>query len=218
MAPASNDDESQTEKLLRRAAQGDRESWGELLVRHRDRLRRMVAVRLDPRLQGRLDPSDVVQEACLEASVRLPEYLDRSDLPFFLWLRLLTGQKLVSLHRYHLGARMRNAGLELPLDPGGESANSSVALIAHLMGPDPRPSQIAVRAEMQLRFQAVFDGMDPLDREVLALRHLEQLTNTEAARVLNLQESAASKRYTRAIRRLKEALDNAPSGWSEPAP
>lgn len=218
MAFASTDDARETEVLLRRAAEGDRESWGTLLVRHRDRLLRMVAVRLDPRLKGRFDASDVVQEACLEASQRLPEYLDRPAVPFFLWLRLLTGQKLVSLHRHHIGAQRRDAGRELSLDPGGEPAASSVALAAQLAGHDPRPSEVAVRAERQARFQTALDGMDPIDREVLSLRHFEQLSNTEAAQVLGLDESAASKRYTRAIRRLREALANLPGGWSEAAP
>src|SRR5205085_11357598 len=98
------------QELLRRAAAGDQQGWGELLTRHRGRLRRMVTVRLDPRLQGRIDPSDVLQEACLEASARLGEYLREPRMPFFLWLRFLTGQQLLALHRHHLGFQVRNAG------------------------------------------------------------------------------------------------------------
>src|SRR5262249_32222037 len=110
MAPTPQANSSQTDLLLQRAALGDQHSWGELLMQHRERLRRMVALRLDHRLQGRLDPSDVLQEACLEASTRLPAYLDRPTMPFFLWLRFLTSQKLVTLHRQHLGVKMRDPG------------------------------------------------------------------------------------------------------------
>src|SRR5207253_8775074 len=98
-------DPGETSGLLRRAAQGDQEGWGELLLRHQDRLRRMVALRLDRRLQGRIDPSDVLQEAYLEASARLDEYLQNPTMPFYLWLRFLTGQKLVALQRRHLGTQ-----------------------------------------------------------------------------------------------------------------
>src|SRR5439155_13740395 len=115
MAPMMTGDSSETDKLLHCAAQGDKERWGDLLARHRDRLRRMVAFRLDHRLQGRIDPSDVIQEAYLEASARLREYLQNPAMPFFLWLRFLTGQKLLALHRHHLRAGKRDAGREIPL-------------------------------------------------------------------------------------------------------
>src|SRR5262249_48682613 len=95
--------------LLRQVAAGDQVLWGELLERHRPRLRRMVELRLDPRLQGRLDASDVIQEAYLTASVQLPEYLKQPTIPFYLWLRLVTGQKLMVLHRHHLGTKARDA-------------------------------------------------------------------------------------------------------------
>jgi RNA polymerase sigma-70 factor (ECF subfamily) len=175
----------------------------------------MVALRLDPRLQGRIDPSDVIQEAFLEASVRLPEYLRQADVPFFLWLRFLTGQKLVTLHRPHLGARMRDAGREVSLYRGRLPETSSAALAAQLLGHDPRPSEAAVRAERKLRLQAALNSMDPLDREVLALRHFEQLSNAETAQVLGLQESAASKRYVRALKKLKGILTRMPGDVGE---
>ena len=208
----------ETDRLLREAAAGDRASWGELLTRHRERLRRMVALRLDRRLQGRIDASDIVQEACLEASNRLNEYIDKPAMPFFLWLRFLTGQKLVTLHRHHFGMKMRDAGRDVPLDYGGAPATTSAGLAAQLMGHDPRPSEIAVQLETQARFQAVLDTLDPLDREIIALRHHEQLSNAEAARVLELQEAAASKRYIRAMRRLKEALSDWPQSGVEATP
>jgi len=107
-----------TNQLLEQAARGDPGALGTLLVRHGDRLRRMVALRMDRRLQGRIDASDVIQEAYLEASARLAEYLRDPSMPFFLWLRFLTGQKLVTLHRHHLGVQMCDAGQEVALCRG----------------------------------------------------------------------------------------------------
>ena len=199
-----------TEELLQSAAQGDKEKWGVLLKRHRSRLRRMVALRLDQRLQGRLDASDVIQEAYLEASARLPEYLRQPALPFFLWLRFLTGQKMLELHRRHLGAHMRDAAREVSLYRGALPETSSAALAAQLLGHDTRPSEAAIRAERKIRLQEALNVMEPLDREVLALRHFEQLNNAETAQALGLQESAASKRYVRALKKLKDILTSLP--------
>jgi len=201
-----------TEELLQSAAQGDKEKWGVLLKRHRSRLRRMVALRLDQRLQGRLDASDVIQEAYLEASARLPEYLRQPGLPFFLWLRFLTGQKMLELHRRHLGAHMRDAAREVSLYRGALPETSSAALAAQLLGHDTRPSEAAIRAERKIRLQEALNVMEPLDREVLALRHFEQLNNAETAQALGLQESAASKRYVRALKKLKDILTSLPGG------
>jgi len=206
------DHASETGRLLQRAAAGDQASWGALLTRHRQRLRCMVALRLDRRLQGRIDPSDVIQEACLEASVQLAAYLRQPTLPFFLWLRLITGQKMVALHRHHLGKQLRDASREVSLFQGSLPATSSAALAAQLLGRDTRPSEAAIRAERCLRLQEALNSMDPVDREVLALRHFELLSNAEAAQVLGLQESAASKRYVRALRRLREILKSMPGG------
>src|SRR5262245_46851367 len=211
----SMSDSSETRLVLQRASAGDQAGWGELLARHRDRLKRMVALRLDRRLQGRIDPSDVIQESYLEAAARLAEYLQNPSMPFFLWLRFLTGQKLLALHRHHLGTRMRDAEREISLHHGTLPATSSAALAAQLLGHATRPSEAAMRAEMKIRLQEALNGMDPLDREVLALRHFEQLSNAETAKVLGLQESAASKRYVRALKRLKEILMNMPGGMGE---
>ena len=203
---------SETSGLLRRAAQGDQAAWGALLVRSRDRLRRMVALRLDRRLQGRVDPSDIIQEACIDASARLAEYARQPDMPFFLWLRFLTGQRLVRVHRQHLGAEMRDVAREVSLYRGALPEATSAAIAAQLLGRDTRPSEAAVRAERSIRLQEALNSMDPIDREVLALRHFEQLSNAEAARVLGLQESAAAKRYVRALKRLRLILDARPGG------
>jgi RNA polymerase sigma-70 factor (ECF subfamily) len=205
-------DSSETHRILQQAARGDGQVLGTLLARHRDRLRRMVALRMDRRLQGRIDPSDVIQEAYLEASARLAEYLRNPSMPFFLWLRFLAGQKLVTLHRHHLGVRMRDAGQQVALDHGPLPEASSAALAAQLLGHEARPSEAAIRAEMKARVQEALDGMGPLDREVLALRHFEQLSRAEIAQVLNVSEAAAGKRYIRALERLKQVLGRSPGG------
>jgi RNA polymerase sigma-70 factor (ECF subfamily) len=215
MGMARADNSSETERLLERAAAGDREALGALLAQHWERLRRLVALRLDPRLQGRIDPADVVQEACLEASARLAEYLRQPALPFFLWLRLITGQKVLTMHRRHLGAEMRAVGREVALYQGSMPETSSAALAAQLLGHDTRPSEAAMRAERKIRLQEALNGMDPLDREVLALRHFEQLSNVETAQVLGIKEGAAGKRYLRALERLREILLQMPGGVGE---
>jgi RNA polymerase sigma-70 factor (ECF subfamily) len=202
----------ETSRLLRQAAQGDQEGWRILLERHRARLRRMVALRMDRRLQGRFDASDILQDAFQEAWARLPQYLDQSPAPFFLWLRYLTGQKLLELHRRHVGTRMRDASREVSLYRGTLPETSSAALAAQLLGNDPGPSEAVVRAELKIRLEEALNTLDPLDREVLALRHFEHLSNAEAAQSLGLEKSAASKRYLRALRRLKDILAGMPGG------
>ena len=207
---------SDVARLLQRAAAGDRDSWGELLIRHRERLRRMVAFRLDHRLQGRVDPSDVVQEAFLAASQHLPDYVRQPAMPFFLWLRGITGNKLLEVHRHHLGTKMRDAGREISLYHGTLPGTTSAALAAQLLGHATRPSEAAMRAEAKIRLQEALNSMDPLDQEVLALRHFEQLSPAEAARVLGIKEKAAGMRYLRALKRLKEILTTLPGGRMEP--
>jgi RNA polymerase sigma-70 factor (ECF subfamily) len=206
---------SETTRLLQQAAQGDQQAWAELLERHGDRLRRMVALRLDRRLRGRVDASDVLQEAYLDAWRRLGAYVNEPAMPFFLWLRFLVSQKLLEQHRRHLGARGRDAGREVALFHGQLPEASSAALAAHLLGRLTSPSQAALRAERKLLLQEALNAMDPVDREVLVLRHFEQLSNGEAAEVLGLDKSAASKRYARALVRLKEILTARPGGLQE---
>src|SRR5262249_1999803 len=215
MTPSTPGNSSEIKHLLERVAAGDQEAWGALLTRHRERLRCRVNLRLDRRLQGRIDASDVVQEAYLTASKQLADYLQNPTIPFHLWLRLITGQKLVALHRHHLGTRARDASREVSLDRGAQPEASSAALAARLLGNEPRPSEVAMREEMTGSLQAALDRMDPLDREVLVLRHFEQLSNAEAALVLEIGASAASKRYVRALQKLKEILTALPGGLQE---
>jgi RNA polymerase sigma-70 factor (ECF subfamily) len=208
---------SETARQVQRAASGDQAVWGELLQGHRARLRKLVALRLDPRLQGRVDPSDVIQEAYLHASRRLADYARETEpMPLFLWLRFLVGQKILELQRRHLGAQARDAGREVSLYRGPMPEASSAAIAAQLLGRNTSPSQAAIRAERKLRLQEALNRMDPIDREVLVLRHFEQLSNGEDALVLGLDKSAASKRYARALIRLKDLLAAMPGGLQEP--
>jgi len=204
MGPSMDDSEST--RLIERARGGDTAAVGEIFARHRDRLRRMVDIRLDRRLQGRIDASDVVQEAHLEVAQRLNEYLADPKLPLFLWLRLVVGERLAKLHRTHLGAQKRDAALEVSIFREALPAASSAALAAHLLGKHTSPTQAAVRAERLIRLQEAINALDPIDREILSLRHFEELSRSEAALALGIEEAAAAKRYVRAMKRLKDLL------------
>ncbi len=192
--------------LLRRINDGNELALVELFTRHRDRLKRMIRIRLDRRLQGRVDPSDVIQEAHIEVLRRAREYVREPALPPFLWIRLITGERLLHAHRRHLGTRMRDAGQEVSLQQGAFPQATSMSLAALLLGRFTSPTRAVQRAEMQLRLQTILNQMDPIDREVLTLRHFEELTNAETARVLGLEKTAASNRYIRALKRLKDVL------------
>jgi RNA polymerase sigma-70 factor (ECF subfamily) len=199
-------DTGDSSALLRRAGQGDKSALAELFCLYRARLRCMVELRLDRRLQGRIDPSDVLQDAYLELSRSVADYLRKPALPFFLWLRMITGRKLQALHRHHLGTKSRDAGREVSLYRGALPQASSVSLAAQLLGRLTSPSHAAMRAELQVRVQEALNSLDPLDREVLALRHYEQLNNAETAQVLGVSDTAASNRFVRALKRLKTIL------------
>jgi RNA polymerase sigma-70 factor (ECF subfamily) len=204
------DDPGDLALLLQRAASGDQGALHLLFSAYRDRLKRMVQLRLSRRLQGRVDDSDVLQEACLEAAQRFDEYAREPILPFFLWLRHLTALKLAEVHRRHLGTQLRAADREVTLHRGGLPMADSASLAAQLLGTLTSPSHAAVRAETRLLVQEALNAMDPIDREVLALKHFEQLTTSEIAQVLGLSKAGAGSRYIRAIKRLREALSEVP--------
>jgi RNA polymerase sigma-70 factor (ECF subfamily) len=212
MGTLMDNNSAESVALIERARAGDADALNALFARHRDRLRRMVEMRLDTRLQARLDASDVVQEAYVEVAQRLDEHLRDPRLPLFLWLRLVVGERLLKLHRTHLGTQMRDAGREVSLFRGALPAASSAALAAQLLGKHTSPTQAVVRAERILRLQEALNTLDPVDREILSLRHFEELTAAEAARVLGIEESAAAKRYFRALKRLKDVLAAMPGG------
>jgi len=210
--------EIQLHGLLERAALGDAEAWGALLTEHQERLRRMVLFRLDPRLQGRVDASDIVQEAYLEAAAHREDYFRHAALSLFLWLRGVVSNKLLEIHRHHLGTRMRDAARDVALKSRKAPGATSVALLDQLSGHHTGPGTAAARSEVKLRLRGVLDNMDATDREVLALRHFEQLSNAEAAAVLGIEERAAAKRYLRALKRLKDILADMPGGLTEMRP
>jgi RNA polymerase sigma-70 factor (ECF subfamily) len=200
------------EGLLDAARNGNEGALAALVERHRHRLERMVRLRMDRRLQGRVDPADVVQEAYLAVRSKFPQYSADARLPFFLWLRLEVGQKLVDVHRFHLGAKMRDAGQEVSLHRGALPQVTSLSLAEHLLGKLTTASQAAMRVELRIRVQEALNSMDPHDREVLTLRHFEQLSNAEAAQVLGIKPSAAVNRYVRALKRLKSVFEGMRGG------
>ncbi len=196
--------------LIGKAQSGDRQAFAELFSRHRKRLRRMVSLRLDRRLQGKIDPSDVLQEAFLDVFRRQSQYLLDPRMPPFLWLRIVTGQRLLALHRKHLGTQMREAEREVSLQTGAMPHADSMSLANLLLGRLTTPSLAAMRAEMQVKLQDILNAMEPIDREVLVLRHFEELSNNETAQILGLQKAAASNRYVRALKRLTDILATMP--------
>jgi RNA polymerase sigma-70 factor, ECF subfamily len=196
---------SDLDALTNRLRAGDTAAANELFALCRDRLKHMVRLRLDRRVQGRLDASDVLQEAFLDVRQKAADFAAKR-LSAYLWLRLIVAERLLILHRHHLGTQMRDAAQEVSLRHGGPPAATTHSLANLLLGRLTSPTQAAIRAERQLRLQEALNGMDPLDREVLALRHFEELTNSEVAAVLGLTKTAASNRYIRALKRLKEIL------------
>jgi len=150
--------------------------------------------------------SDVLQESYLEISRKLGDYLDNPAVPFFLWLRHMTGLKLAEIHRRHLGTQMRDADREVSLHRGALPEANSVSLAAHLLGQLTSPSEAAVKAEMRIKLQEALNSMDAMDREIIALRHFEQLSGNETAEILGLSKTGASSRYVRAMTRLKAIL------------
>ena len=203
-------DEMELTRLLDRLNEGDVAALGPLFAHYEDKLRRMVDLRLDQRLKGRVSTSDILQETYIDALKRIEHFRSKPDLPFHVWLRLIVGQRLVDVHRQHMGARMRSAGQEVSLDRGHYTNASSVCLAARLAGTEASPSAAAIRGETLAQLEAAVEQMDEIDREVLALRHFEELTNQEVAEVLGIDKSAASKRYVRALERLKDVLSRLP--------
>ncbi len=204
------EDPAAVEELIQRLGEGDQSALAELFLRYRERLRRMVQLRLDRRLQGRIDPSDVLQEAYLDVAARAGAYAADPTMPPLLWLRFLTGQRLQVIHRQHLGTKMRDAGKEVSLYRGSLPEASSASLAEHLLGQLTSPSHAAIRAEMQAQLQEALHRMNALDREILVLRHFEELSNSETALALGLEKSAASNRYIRALKRLQQVLSGMP--------
>jgi RNA polymerase sigma-70 factor (ECF subfamily) len=202
---------AETRRLLELARARDQRAFDRLFALHRPYLRKVVELRLDQRLRARVDPSDVVQDAQLEAFRRLPEYFRRRPMPFRLWLRKTAQERLVMLRRFHLGAARRAAGREVPLPE-----ESSLALAGGLLAPGPTPSQLLMDRERRRRVQEAVELLPEADREVLVMRNLEGLSNAEAAEVLQVDPATASRRYGRALLRLRDLLTD--RGLTGPQP
>ncbi len=213
-----SDDAPELVERLQRANQGDEQTLTDILSEFRGRLKRMVSLRMDHRLQGRVDPSDVLQEAFLEVSDRLPTYMGDRSMPFFIWVRFITAQRLNILHRRHLGTQRRDAKREISINRSSAPEVNSGVLAAHLIGRHSTPSKAIQRAERKLRLEEALESMEPIDREILVLRHFEELTNSECALVLDISSTAANNRYIRALRRLREVLASMPGGVEEMLP
>jgi RNA polymerase sigma-70 factor (ECF subfamily) len=199
-------DSSQTQELLARARQGDAAAVNALLERHRDALRRMVELRMDRALSRRVDASDIVQDVMLEANRRLADYLNDPGLPFHLWLRHMAKDRLIDAHRRHRVSQRRSLDREQPLLAAGDADRSTLELAAQLCDRELTPAAAANWQELQRRFQRAVEELDEQDREIVLMRHFEELSNQETALALNLTAAAASMRYLRAMRRLRALL------------
>lgn len=189
---------------------GDSNAARELFITHQARLKKMIRLRLDSRLKARLDESDILQEAYIDVQRKAADFA-RRGLPVYLWLRLVVAERYLQLRRHHLVTQSRDVSQEVSLTCGKWPVASTHSLADLLLGRHTSPTQAAIRAERQRRLQDALDSMDPIDREIIALRHFEELTNNEAAAVLELSKTAASNRYIRALKRLKEILSEIPS-------
>lgn len=201
---------NESDGLTSRLGHGDQEALADLFLQHRERLWRMVSFRMDRRLHGRVDPDDVLQEAYLTLAGRMKEYGNNPAVSPFIWLRTMVLQTLTDLHRHHLGAQMRDVGREIAHPMCRYPQTTSVALASQFVAHLTSPSRVVARDEMFGRVQQAIDDMDPIDQEVLALRHFEELGNREVAEILGIQQKAASIRYVRALKRLKAILAQMP--------
>jgi RNA polymerase sigma-70 factor, ECF subfamily len=204
--------EPDTDHLLDLAASGDRSSREQLLARHRQRLKRMVAIRLDRRIAARVDPSDIVQEALADAARRLDDYLRERPMPYYPWLRRLAFDRLDKAHRRHTAGR-RSVEREEPPDLPNESA---LKLAERLLAPNTDPARAALRKENRQRVRELLDRLSAGDREVLVLRFLERLSTSEAAEVLGIKPGAVRLRLMRALERLRSNLGDISLGEDVP--
>ena len=194
-------DRAEVSSLLQQVRSGDRAALDQLLARHRSYLLSVVELRMDQKMRARIDPSDVVQEAQLEAARRIDDYLGREPMPFHLWLRKTAYENLLRLRRQHVDADCRSVEREIPL-PDSSSAMLARKILSH----EPNPCQQAVEQELARRLRQAIAQLPPIDGEVLLMRALEGLTNQEVAQVLDIDPNTTSKRYGRAILKLRQLL------------
>lgn len=195
----------ETDDLLERVEAGDSDALGLLLQQHRDRLRRMVMLRMDQRLVHRLDASDIVQEGLTDAARKLPDYLQNRVIDFYPWLRRLTWERLIQAHRKHLHAQLRSVRREQVLTPG-PNATSQARLVDRLMGNFTSPSNAAEKREEVARMQLAIETLAREDQELLLLRYVEQLSPQEAAQVLSIKPNTFSQRHLRLLTKLRRLM------------
>ena len=200
-------DSDETRELLKSAESGDAQAVNELMERHRGSLRKMVQMRLDRAVSGRVDASDVIQEVLIEASGRLSEYIRDAKLPFHLWLRQLAQDHIIDMYRRHRVAKKRSVDREQPLAAPATGDRSSLELAAMLRDSELTPAA-NMRRELESRFSAALDRLSEDDRDIILMRHYEHLSNIEVAEVLNSSSAAAGMRHLRALRRLRSILDH----------
>jgi RNA polymerase sigma-70 factor (ECF subfamily) len=207
--------DGQEDDLRRRLREQPEQVLAQEFGRYRGRLWRIVSFRLDPIVARRIDTDDVLQEAWMDALQRVPNFIENETLSMFVWLRLIVCQTIVDLHRHHLGAQMRDAYREASIDSLDLTRSTTHSIAARLLATATSPSAAAMRSEVAEQLRQAIDRMDPIDREVLALRHFEELANHEVAEVLNIEQKAASIRYVRAVKRLAKILEDLPGFSAE---
>jgi RNA polymerase sigma-70 factor (ECF subfamily) len=201
-----------TEELLAQARGGDDDAVNQLIDRHRDALRHLVRMRLDKKIQRRVDVSDIVQDVLIEANRRLQDYLKNPAMPFHLWVRHIARDRIIDAHRRHRGSAKRSVDREQVMAVPGGMDKSSIVLAAQLADGGKSPSAITIEKELARQVEKAITGLEELDAEVIVMRHYEQLTNQEIAQALGLSEPAASMRYLRAVRRLRELMQSGSDG------
>ena len=193
-------------KIIERLRSDREEALADLYLLVRERLRRVIDFRLDYRLGGRVSHSDVLQETYVRAAQRIDSYLQKPDMPFFVWLRLEANQRMHEIHRFHFGAEKRDIRREVKIQNKADQGNTSVQLAAHIVAQMTSASGMFQKAHQIEALEKTLSEMNDTDREVIAMRHFEELSNVETAEVLGIKPEAASKRYIRALKRLKEIM------------
>ncbi|MDP7020523.1 MAG: sigma-70 family RNA polymerase sigma factor [Pirellulaceae bacterium] len=208
--------DSSGDALAQRLIAGDKDALADAFSEYRDRLWRMVRFRLDSRLMNRVDPDDILQESFMAAATRLDHFAKQNgEVSAFVWLRQIVAQTMIDVHRRHIGAQMRDANRDVSMHGQAYPQATSISLAAQLVGRMTSPSHVAMREELSTELEEAIQSMEPIDQEVLALRHFEELSNREVAEVLGIQQKAASIRYIRAIARLKDVLQKIPGFFDD---
>ena len=210
-------DDSDNGELVNRVLRGDQQALAELFAGYRHRLWRMVNFRMHHQLQGRVDADDVLQEAWLNAVSRIDRFLVDASRSCFVWFRMIVSQTLIDIHRRHMGTQKRDAKREISIHGGWTASSTSMSLSFFLLGHLTSPSNAALRVELSQQLDTALSSLSDMDREVLALRHFEELSNSEAAQVLDITEQGASMRYLRALSRRKNVMEAIPDFPNNPS-